>query len=65
MIELLQILSGQAGAWCEWMVDTKSRSKGLAVALLLLEVEFRLEEGSQLEVEFMKELCSMHWRCAW
>jgi hypothetical protein len=47
------------------MVDPESRSEGLAVALPLLEVEFRLKEGSRLEVEFVKELCSVHWRWAW
>ena len=53
--ELLQVLSGQVGTWCEGMVGTEARSEGLAVALALLEVEFGLEEGSRFEVEFVRE----------
>ena len=53
--KLLQVLSGHASAWCEWMVGAESRTEGLAVALSLLEVEFGLEEGPRLEVEFVGE----------
>ena len=37
------------------MVGAESRSESLAVALSFLEVEFGLEEGSRLEVEFVRE----------
>ena len=37
------------------MVGAESRSEGLAVAFSLLEVKFGLEEGSRLEVEFVRE----------
>ena len=53
--ELLQVLGGQAGPRCEGMVCAEPRSKGFAVALALLEVEFGLEEGAWLEVEFVRE----------